>query len=850
MPVKTGKTVCMMYRTLCEAALVEPERLSFPSAWAGHVPFAHWLGMTMRPKVFVELGTHYGHSYFNLCAGIRVGGGTTRCFAVDTWEGDPQAGFYGEDVYRSVERHNRGISGVESTLLRMSFSEALERFEDGSVDLLHIDGRHEYEAVREDFESWLPKLSSNAVVLFHDTGVRKEGFGVWRFWEEVCGRYPHHLEFPHSKGLGVACVAERREQVPLAWLRESESSGPFLQSYFRMRGEEATRRNLPAAAAMREDPELRLMRAQTRLQDAEDKLEQQKKEWWGRVQNEKHRRQCRERSVLERLHAARARELRVHTSAWLSWITAALRLETRFPRAARCLALPPKVVAWAIRGRLRKELRIRKEARTVAECGYFDPLWYVQANPDLDAHRVHPLHHWLCTGWKEGRNPGPRFDTVGYLEANPDVAASGVNPLVHYVRYGQAEERSLGDEDLSPAEEPRSMSPPSNSRQTPAVPALQMVRSRFPFDRPLSLYPDGYPNPRVTVVTDGLDASRMFGGVTTAILLGTRLAAARGATLRILTLWEEGHGEDVARIQRLHGLEFTGNLEFACVGNRPGGIPWSDQDLVVTTSWWTTRQFRHSVPPDRIVTLVQEDERMFYPHGDERVRCEETLLDGQIPTIVNSRLLYTHLLESGLGHLRDRGVSFEPAFPSTLYYPETRERSGRKRFFFYARPEHARNLYVLGLEALCRVMETGGLPEAEWEIVFAGSGVPEVELPGGARPVRVENVPAAEYAQWLRGTDAGLALIDTPHPGYPVLDLAACGAVAVTNRFGPKRSLERYSPDILCVEPTVDGLAQGISEAIRVVLAGGTRSERHARCRVSRDWTEAFRPVVEWLGEA
>ena len=176
-----------------------------PSSWWQHVPVAHSLIELTKPNLVVELGSHYGVSFFSFCEAAEKYSRDSLIYAIDTWEGDKQAGFYGDDVYRKVRAHAELNHIQRARLIRCRFEEAVEQFKDKSIDLLHIDGLHTYEAVKNDYKTWLPKLKECGTILFHDWNVKKEGFGVWKLWEEIKDNDNFKcIEMENGYGLGIA----------------------------------------------------------------------------------------------------------------------------------------------------------------------------------------------------------------------------------------------------------------------------------------------------------------------------------------------------------------------------------------------------------------------------------------------------------------------------------------------------------------------------------------------------------------------------------------------------------------------------------------------------------------------
>ena len=212
-----------------------PARVA-PSTWIQHAPFAMYLIDALRPRNFVELGTFYGVSYCAFCQAVKELELDTSCYAIDTWEGDPQGGFFGDEVLVDLRQHHDPLYSQFSELIRSSFSEASKRFASSSIDLLHIDGFHTFDAVKNDFDTWLPKMSERGIVLFHDIAVRENDFGVWKLWEDLRTRYPSY-EVTFGFGLGVIATGSQYPESLSPLFESSPSELNQIREYFYQLGQ-------------------------------------------------------------------------------------------------------------------------------------------------------------------------------------------------------------------------------------------------------------------------------------------------------------------------------------------------------------------------------------------------------------------------------------------------------------------------------------------------------------------------------------------------------------------------------------------------------------------------------------
>ena len=105
-------------------------------------------------------------------------------------------------IYASVlERFERERRAGVVEVHRLPSREAAERFGDGELDFVYIDGNHRYEFVRADLEAYAPKVRPGGFLAGDD-------YGVTGWWEDGVTRAVD--EFARSGRASVVSLEDRQ----------------------------------------------------------------------------------------------------------------------------------------------------------------------------------------------------------------------------------------------------------------------------------------------------------------------------------------------------------------------------------------------------------------------------------------------------------------------------------------------------------------------------------------------------------------------------------------------------------------------------------------------------------------
>lgn len=122
----------------------------------------------------VEIGSYLGASTCFICSAISQ---SSRLICIDTWQNDAMK--Y-QDADTDAEKRDTHAEFVHNTRRFRDKIVEIRRWSHAAlddvvavaqgVDFLFIDGDHNYDGVKLDWDLYSPLLSPGAIVAFHDTG--------------------------------------------------------------------------------------------------------------------------------------------------------------------------------------------------------------------------------------------------------------------------------------------------------------------------------------------------------------------------------------------------------------------------------------------------------------------------------------------------------------------------------------------------------------------------------------------------------------------------------------------------------------------------------------------------------
>lgn len=184
------------------------------SAWRSHFWLLTPLIRIMRPEIILELGTDRGFSLLTFLAGTK--GEYGKIYGIDSYgsilENDPgfKNGLKRYRILLDTKQKFIDTFGIklDTTEIKVNlFSKARSFFDNKKIDILHIDGRHEYECVKEDYELYKDLVDLNeGLIVFHDVLRKTNDFGVYKLFNSIESK---KFWLYHHSGLGIVTNSDK-----------------------------------------------------------------------------------------------------------------------------------------------------------------------------------------------------------------------------------------------------------------------------------------------------------------------------------------------------------------------------------------------------------------------------------------------------------------------------------------------------------------------------------------------------------------------------------------------------------------------------------------------------------------
>lgn len=129
-------------------------------------------------SIICEIGAWLGRSTIGMALTNKKLNKKCKIYAIDTWKGSNEQNH--KDFIKGLKKkntslyerflHNIQIYGVDDVIepIQKTSIKAAKQFEDNSIDIIIIDGSHEYNDVLNDIKTWIPKVKKGGMIIGDD----------------------------------------------------------------------------------------------------------------------------------------------------------------------------------------------------------------------------------------------------------------------------------------------------------------------------------------------------------------------------------------------------------------------------------------------------------------------------------------------------------------------------------------------------------------------------------------------------------------------------------------------------------------------------------------------------------
>lgn len=165
----------------------------------------------LSPKNILEIGTATGGSLLSVC---KLAPDNAKIISIDLPGGKFGGGYpeWKTPIFKMFKKNNQELILLRSdSHLEETKDKIINILEGDKIDFLFIDGDHEYEGVKKDFEMYSPLVRSGGVIAFHDiapNGDRQYTGGVPIFWKEIKDSYKikEFIKDENQRGFGIGLI--------------------------------------------------------------------------------------------------------------------------------------------------------------------------------------------------------------------------------------------------------------------------------------------------------------------------------------------------------------------------------------------------------------------------------------------------------------------------------------------------------------------------------------------------------------------------------------------------------------------------------------------------------------------